>query len=73
MNLLVANAKAEKNKMIMKKNYFKPEVELVDVRIDSYILNDSSYGGNVTPGEGPGNSGFGAKESRGEWGNVWAN
>ena len=58
--------------MIMKKNYLKPETELVDIRIDSYILQDS-YGGNVTPGEGPGNGGFGANKNRGEWGNVWAN
>ena len=55
----------------MKKNYFKPETELVDIRIDGYILNDS-HGGNVTPGAGPGAGGFGAKENRGEWGNVWS-
>ena len=56
----------------MKKNYFKPEVEFVDVRIDSYILNDSSGHTTVTPGESAGSGNpdeIGA--GRGEWGNFW--
>ena len=57
--------------MIMKKNYFKPEVEFVDVRIDSYILNDSSGFTNV----GGGSAGSGDPDEigagRGEWGNFW--
>lgn len=51
----------------MKKNYLKPETELVDVRIDSYILNDSV--GFVDQPTGPKDAG----QNRGEWGNVWAN
>ena len=55
----------------MKKNYFKPEAELVDVRIDSYILNDSN-GGTVKPGVGfDEEGGPNANKNRGEWGNVW--
>ena len=60
----------------MKKNYFKPETELVDVRIDGYILNDSS-GGTATPGGTTVGGGAdpdeeaGVNRGRGEWGNVW--
>ena len=56
--------------MIMKKNYFKPETELVDVRINSYILDASGGNGDnipVVPGEG---DEF-ANRNRGEWGNFW--
>ena len=57
----------------MKNNYFKPEAELVDVRIDSYILNDSNGdGGTVKPDTDPDTvGGFNANKNRGEWGNVW--
>lgn len=51
--------------MIMKKNYFKPEAELVDVRIDAYILSNS-VGITDTP-TGPKD----AEQSRGEWGDFW--
>ena len=49
----------------MKKNYFKPEAELVDVRIDAYILSNS-VGITDTP-TGPKD----AEQSRGEWGDFW--
>lgn len=50
----------------MKKNYFKPEAELVDVRIDNYILNDST---DMTDLGGGGEAL--SNKHRGEWGNVW--
>ena len=49
----------------MKKTYFKPETELVDVRINSYILDASGI--PVVPGEG---NEF-ANKHRGEWGDFW--
>ena len=55
--------------MIMKKNYFKPEVVVVNVVIDNIMQMTS------TPVGGDADSGFPkeSKGSRGEWGNVWAN
>ena len=67
MNLLVANAKAEKNKMIMKKNYFKPEVVSLTVVCDSMI---AASDGNINQ-HGTKPPFVGSNESRGEWGNVW--
>lgn len=52
----------------MKKNYFKPEAELVAVRIDTVMQSAS---GNINP---PGTKPpfiNKSNESRGEWGNVW--
>ena len=51
----------------MKKNYLKPEVELVNITINSVILSGSVVDSGVTeePGDAAVNSG------RGEWGNVW--
>lgn len=55
----------------MKKEYLSPIAEMLDVTVETHILNDS-YGGTVTPGEGPeAGGGFGANKNRGEWGNVW--
>ena len=55
--------------MIMKKNYFKPEVVVVDVVIDNIMQSTS------VPVGGDAGSGFPeeSKGSRGEWGNVWGN
>ena len=52
----------------MKKNYFKPEVVVVDVVIDN-IMQETSVpvsGGNAGSGDPEETKG-----SRGEWGNVW--
>ena len=50
----------------MKKNYFKPEVDVVDIVINSMILNNSiPEGEDDKPNE--------TNKHRGEWGNVWAN
>ena len=62
---LIKNKK--KNKMIMKKNYFKPELVIVDIAVDN-IMQITSPGYDSTEGDG---SDLGAKENRGEWGNVW--
>jgi hypothetical protein len=51
----------------MKKNYFKPETELVDVTINNILLDSSGDNIPVVPGEG---DEF-ANRHRGEWGNVW--
>ena len=56
----------------MKKEYFKPEAEMLDITVETHILNDS-YGGTVTPGQGPGAGGFGTNTNRGDWGNLWNN
>ena len=55
----------------MKKEYLSPIAEMLDITVENHILEDS-YGGTVTPGEGPeAGGGFGANKNRGEWGNVW--
>ena len=52
----------------MKKTYFKPEVDVVDIVINSMILINS-----IPEGEGEQEGDFGSNKHRGEWGNVWAN
>ena len=50
----------------MKKTYFKPEVDVVDIVINSMILvNSIPVGEDDKPNE--------TNKHRGEWGNVWAN
>lgn len=50
----------------MKKTYFKPEVDVVDIVINSMILINSIP-------EGEDNKEADANRHRGEWGNVWGN
>ena len=55
----------------MKKDYLKPELDVVVFSIDNVILSTSDGNGNnmpVVPGEGDGRE---AGRNRGEWGNVW--
>ena len=63
---LIKNNK--KNKMIMKKNYFKPEVEMFTLLAANMLALSSGPGYESTESDG---SDLGAKENRGEWGNVW--
>ena len=49
----------------MKKTYFKPEVDVVDIVINSMILVNS-----IPEGDG---GEIMSNKHRGEWGNVWAN
>ena len=52
----------------MKKNYFKPEVVVVDVVIDNIMQITSTPVGGDNAGSGfPEES----NKHRGEWGNVW--
>ena len=51
----------------MKKNYFKPEAEVVDIVIDN-IMQDAS---KPEIGGGNGNGIPLSNGHRGEWGNVW--
>ena len=56
----------------MKKNYLKPEVEIMSM----LSINMLATSGNIIPGGGSGEAGedeLGAGRNRGEWGNVWAN
>ena len=59
--------------MIMKKNYFKPEMAFMSVELCNMIA--TSPGGNTNIGGGQAGSGDPeeARGSRGEWGNVWGN
>ena len=55
----------------MKKNYLKPEVEMMSM----LTINMLATSGNIIPGGGSGEAGedeLGANKHRGEWGNVWA-
>ena len=53
----------------MKKNYFKPEVEMFTLLAANMLALSSGPGYESTESDG---SDLGAKENRGEWGNVWA-
>ena len=49
----------------MKKEYIKPEVDIVDVELSSMISTSGL-------GEGDGESdNFDANDRRGDWGNLW--
>lgn len=57
---------------MMKMNYIKPEIEVVECEFESHIasmsgLEDTEWGGETEGGEADGN------RHRGEWGNLWAN
>ena len=53
----------------MKKNYFKPEVESVDIALGNIMLETSGF----TSGGGKDEGGWGEQSNthRGEWGNFW--
>ena len=56
--------------MIMKKNYFKPEVSAVDIVIENFILGGSEIiGGDNNESDDQDN--WATNRNRGEWGNVW--
>ena len=60
--------------MIMKKNYLKPELELVDVVTESSILSISGSNSSSVPGnneETDDETNMAVGRNRGEWGNVW--
>ena len=55
----------------MKKDYLKPELDVVVFSIDNVILSSSNDNDNnmpIIPDEEDGNF---ADRNRGEWGNVW--
>lgn len=57
---------------MMKLNYIKPEIEVVECEFESHIasmsgLEDTEWGGETEGGEAD------ANRHRGEWGNLWAN
>ena len=52
----------------MKKNYLKPEAEILDFVVANMIATS----GAEVP-EGPENEDASVNKHRGEWGNVWAN
>ena len=55
----------------MKKDYLKPELDVVVFSIDNVILSSSNDNDNnmpIIPGEGDDRE---AGRNRGEWGNVW--
>lgn len=59
----------------MKRIYIKPELEVLDVEIESYMLGLSSE--ESLPGTGNGGDSEGGMDAdgnryRGEWGNLWA-
>ena len=54
----------------MKKNYFKPEAEFLDVPVLCNIIETSGPGYEGGTG---GKNDFNANKHRGEWGNVWGN
>ena len=63
MTLLLGLPRQNKNRMTMKKNYFKPEVLSMNVVVEAMIATSvGSSNKPITP--------F-SNESRGEWGNVW--
>ena len=47
----------------MKKNYFKPEVEMIDLAFTGMIAASVVVGGD--------DEDAGVNKHRGEWGNVW--
>ena len=47
----------------MKKNYLKPEAELLDMVVTNIIAASAPQGGDDEE--------LGANKHRGEWGNVW--
>ena len=52
----------------MKKEYFKPEAEMLDMIIENHLLSASTEI-PVTPGVKPSAS----PDNRGEWGSLWDN
>ena len=50
----------------MKKDYLRPEAEIINVEIGFTILNDST-----TVDSGEPNQGLGTGKHRGDWGNIW--
>ena len=57
----------------MKKDYLKPESNVVEISIDTIMqLTSNEHEGNMPGQEGEGNTDdFGAGRNRGEWGNIW--
>ena len=51
----------------MKKDYLKPELDVVEISIDT-IMQSTSNQIPIIPGEGDNRE---AGRNRGEWGNVW--
>ena len=51
----------------MKKDYLKPELDVVEISIDT-IMQSTSDQIPIIPGESDGRE---AGRNRGEWGNVW--
>ena len=57
--------------MMMKQIYIKPELEVVDVEMESHLasmsgLEDTEWGGETEGGDAD------ANRHRGQWGNLWA-
>lgn len=50
----------------MKKLYVKPEIEVIDIEIESYMATFS------TPEDAPEGDEADANDRRGEWGDLWS-
>ena len=60
----------------MKKQYVKPEAEVIEFENETYMLTvsaDESLPGTSGGGEGDADDDVDANRHRGEWGNLWAN
>ena len=58
----------------MKKTYIKPEMEVMELNIETLMISMSAPGGDGGPsygGESNGNMEADANDRRGEWGNLW--
>lgn len=57
----------------MMKVYVKPEVEVVEIELESHMATISgNLDGTVDGGESGGGMEADANRHRGEWGNLWA-
>ena len=51
----------------MKKNYLRPEAEILDIEVGVIMLDNSISEGEDNQDPGPGDAG----NHRGDWGNIW--
>lgn len=57
----------------MKKMYVKPEIEIIELELESHMATISgNLDGVVDDGDSEGGREADANRHRGEWGNLWA-
>lgn len=59
---------------MMKMNYIKPEIEVLECELESHLVSMSSpdLDGTGQGGDSQGGMEADANRHRGEWGNLWA-